>query len=248
MKVGVGQYWHDPAMLELWWSECMKGVKDIMVDMLKETNPKDAVGSRKWRQYCVVPARVVWEVALAHLVGALKYGRHNWRVAGISASVYRDAALGHIDQWWEGEDLDPETQANHIAHAIAGLNILLDSILRDDWNDDRPPKTEDMDLLRKEIQIKVDRLFRMYPNPVTPVTELNKDLDLPEWYGGQTKEPPEEEGVEVKWKQGEKTMDWDPKFGPSPKPGVIDWDTMMWSRSRTRGQGAVPKPPGSPGP
>ncbi len=168
-----------------------------MLDDLKETNPKDKIGSRKWRQYCVTPARVAWEVGIALLVGSLKYGRTNWRVAGITASVYVDAAKGHIDQFWEGEDLDPESQAHHIAHAIAGLNILLDSILRSDWNDDRPPKTEDMDLIRTETQAKVDRLFEMYPDPVMPVTQLNQELDLPEWNGGQTETPPKYVGGEI---------------------------------------------------
>ncbi len=73
---------------------------------------------------------------------------------------------------------------------------------------------------------------------------------------GQTKEPPEEEGVEVKWKQGEKTMDWDPKFGPSPKPGVIDWQAPLYEAEMKRVFGApvpreddvVSSPPGSPGP
>ncbi len=156
----------------------------------KMSNPKDKIGSRKWRQYCVIPARVAWEVGIAHLVGCLKYGRHNWRAAGIVSSVYVDAAKGHIDQWWEGEDLDPESHAHHLAHAISGLNILLDCILRNNWVDDRPPKTVDLDLIRTETQAKVDRLFEMFPNPVEPVTELNVDLGLAEWNGGVTKEPP----------------------------------------------------------
>lgn len=189
----------------------------------KASNPKDAIGSRKWRQYCVIPARVAWEVGIAHLVGCLKYGRMNWRAAGISASVYVDAAKGHIDQWWEGEDLDPESQAHHIAHAIAGLNILLDSILRSDWNDDRPPKTLDLDLIRTETQARVDRLFEMFPNPVEPVTELNVDLELPEWNGGVTKEPPEEEGTKVQWNTGEKTIDWDACFRETEKKFQMRW-------------------------
>lgn len=157
---------------------------------IKTSNPKDIIGSTKWRQYCVIPVRVMWEVGIAHLVGCLKYGRMNWRAVGVQGSVYRDAALGHIDQWWEGENLDPESHAHHIAHAIAGLNILLDCILRSDWTDDRPPRTLDLDLIRDETQGKVDRLFEMFPNPAPPVTELNVDEGLPEW------------------NEEEKTIDW----------------------------------------
>lgn len=186
----------------------------------KISNPKDAIGSRKWRQYCVIPARVAWEVGIAHLVGCLKYGRMNWRAAGIQSSVYVDAAKGHIDQWWEGEDLDPESHAHHLAHAIAGLNILLDCILRNDWTDDRPPKTVDMDEIRLNTQAKVNRLFEMFPEPVEPVTHLNVDQGLAEWNGGVTKEPPKAPEPQVMYVDG-----W-----PLPaKPiGPKDWDIGYW--------------------
>lgn len=193
----------------------------------KASNPKDGIVSTKWRQYCVFPVRVIWEVGIAHLVGALKYGRTNWRAAGVVASVYRDASMGHIDQFWEGEDLDPESRAHHLAHAIAGLNILLDSILRNDWVDDRPPKTTDLDKVREDTQTKVDRLFKMFPNPVPPVTALNVGDDLPEWNGGSefnvtikgnkgtydshaewVKAEPIEAGARVAWVDGKKVIDW----------------------------------------
>lgn len=185
VRVGHGTYWYDPGSLRIWWRECMSS--------LKATNPKDAIGSRKWRQYFVIPARVSWEVGIAHLVGALKYGRMNWRSAGVQASVYVDAARGHIDQWVEGENLDPESRANHIAHAIATLNILLDSILRGShaWVDDRPPKTPDLGEVRARAQEKVDRLFAMFPDPPPPCTDLNQHEVLPEWNGGMTQEPTE---------------------------------------------------------
>ncbi|SVD92517.1 uncharacterized protein METZ01_LOCUS445371, partial [marine metagenome] len=28
--------------------------------------------------------------------GAIKYGRHNYRIAGVRASVYIDATIGHL--------------------------------------------------------------------------------------------------------------------------------------------------------
>ena len=198
VTVGHGTYWYDPGYMRIWWRECTAGVRELIEEM-KETNPKDKIGSRKWRQYFCIPARVTWEVGIAHLVGRLKYGGINWRGAGVQASVYIDAAKGHIDQWVEGEDLDPESQANHLAHAIAGLNILLDCILRgeDAWTDDRPPKTPDLQKVREETQAKVDRLFEMFPNPPERCTELNYREGNPAWEGGRTKEPPEKEGTKV---------------------------------------------------
>jgi len=129
----------------------------------KETNPKDAVGTKKWRQYCTVPTTVIWELGVAMLEGARKYGRHNYRIAGVRASVYIDAAKGHIDQWWEGEDTDEESKLNHIVKAIATLVVLRDAMIHNKWVDDRPPKT-DLKALRADLQVAVDGIFERIPD------------------------------------------------------------------------------------
>ena len=130
---------------------------------VKDTNPKDAVGTKKWRQYCTVPTTIIWELGVAMLEGARKYGRHNYRVAGVRASVYIDAAKGHIDQWWEGEDTDEDSKLNHIIKAIASLAVLRDAMIQDRWVDDRPPRT-DLDKLRADLQVAVDGIFERIPD------------------------------------------------------------------------------------
>lgn len=129
---------------------------------VKDTNPKDAVGTKKWRQYCTVPTTVIWELGVAMLEGARKYGRHNYRIAGVRASVYVDAAKGHIDQWWEGEDIDEESKLSHITKAMASLLVLRDAMIQDRWLDDRPPKT-DLVALRADLQEAVDGIFERVP-------------------------------------------------------------------------------------
>jgi hypothetical protein len=106
----------------------------------KDTNPKDAVGTRR-AGLSAIPRPVLYEVGLAMLEGALKYGRHNYRIAGVRASVYYDAVNRHLDDWWEGQDYDPNAQAklHHISKAIAGLCVMRDSIMAGNWVDDRPP-------------------------------------------------------------------------------------------------------------
>lgn len=105
----------------------------------KDTNPKDAIGVRKL-PFSVLPFRVLVGVALGMLEGACKYGRHNYRAAGVRASVYFDAVVArHLLSWWEGEDIDPDSQLHHIDKAIAGLMVLRDSMLQGNWVDDRPP-------------------------------------------------------------------------------------------------------------
>lgn len=131
----------------------------------KETNPKDAVGVKKWRQYCTVPATVLWEVGVGMLEGARKYGRHNYRVAGVRASVYVDAAKGHIDQWWEGEDIDKDSSLSHITKAICSLVVLRDAMIQDMLTDDRPPKAR-LEAVRADLQKAVDEIFARYPEPL----------------------------------------------------------------------------------
>jgi hypothetical protein len=104
----------------------------------KQTNPKDLVGSRK-APLSTLPFRVLWRVGLAMLEGMVKYGRHNYRIAGVRASVYFDGLMRHMGAWWEGEDIDPDSGFNHIDKAIADLMVLRDSMLEGNWTDDRPP-------------------------------------------------------------------------------------------------------------
>lgn len=106
----------------------------------KDTNPKDAVGTRKV-PFSTLPFQVLLRVGLAMLEGALKYGRHNYRAAGVRASVYFDAVVArHLMSWWEGEDIDPDSNLHHLDKAIAGLMVLRDSMLQGNWVDDRPPR------------------------------------------------------------------------------------------------------------
>jgi len=140
-----------------------------MVSNPKDTNPKDAVGTKKV-PFSTISAPVMAEVGLAMLEGARKYGRHNYRVAGVRASVYYDATFRHMSAWWEGEDIDIDSDLNHVTKAIAGLMVLRDSMLKGNWVDDRPPKVQ-----KGWIQIlneKAKKIIEKYPNSKDPHTEL----------------------------------------------------------------------------
>lgn len=134
----------------------------------KDTNPKDLEGTRKVPISCV-PAPVMAEVGLALLEGARKYGRHNYRVAGVRASVYYDAAFRHLGAWWEGEDIDPDSGLSHVTKAIAGLCVLRDSMMRGNWDDDRPPRVAAGWV--GEMNAKAEAIIAAYPNPKAPFTE-----------------------------------------------------------------------------
>lgn len=144
-----------------------------MGDNFKDTNPKDAVGTKKV-PFGVLPLPVLGESALALLEGARKYGRHNWRIAGVRASVYIDAVImRHLSPFWEGEDIDPDSGLSHVTKAIAGLMVLRDSMIQGNWIDDRPPKSTEG--WKDELNKKAKDIIEKYPDAKAPYTELDKD-------------------------------------------------------------------------
>lgn len=133
----------------------------------KLTNPKDLVGVSKVPASCVSQL-VMMEVGLGMQEGALKYGRHNYRVTGVRASVYYDAARRHIDAYWEGQDIDPDSGLHHIAKAITSLIVLRDAMLQGLCTDDRPPQNVNLEAFLEVLNAKSAKLRETYKdrNPV----------------------------------------------------------------------------------
>lgn len=137
-----------------------------MAPVTKPTNPKDAIGSTK-TPFSTLSMRVIAEVGVAMLEGACKYGRHNYREAGVRASVYFDAVTArHLSAWWEGEDIDPDSGLSHVTKAISALVVLRDSMLAGNWIDDRPPKAEPGWLVA--LNELAAAIVAKYPNPKPP--------------------------------------------------------------------------------
>lgn len=135
----------------------------------KDTNPKDSVGVKK-SPLSVVPTQVIHEIGLGMLEGALKYGRHNYRVAGVRSSVYYDAAMRHLNEWWEGEDIDGPSGLSHVTKAMTTLAVLRDAMLQDKLTDDRPPPALNRQWL-EDYNKKAGELIDKYPNPVPAYTK-----------------------------------------------------------------------------
>jgi len=145
---------------------------NIIINETKETNPKDTVGVSKVPM-STVSGPVFMEVGLGMMEGALKYGRHNYREAGVRASVYFDGLMRHTWSWWEGEDIDADSGLNHITKAITDLVVLRDSMIRNNWTDDRPPKVKEGWI--QEFNKKAAELIKKYPNPVPAYTQINTE-------------------------------------------------------------------------
>lgn len=142
----------------------------------KPSNPKDAIGVTKVPLRSVISAQVMGEVALGMLEGALKYGRHNYRAVGVRASVYHDAAGRHLDAWWEGQDSDPISNLNHITKAISCLMVLRDSMLQENWVDDRPPRAKNQNWV-EEQSAHAKALLEKFPKPEQPWTQARVEED-----------------------------------------------------------------------
>ena len=169
--------------------EIMDRVKTKM-GLKKETNPKDAVGIKKAGLQCVsclfisalakiaggyryLRMKTLFAVGLAMAEGARKYGRHNYRVSGVRASVYYDALMRHLHQWWYGEDIDKDSNVHHIIKALACMAVFVDAMENGKWVDDRPPK----------VQMRVIEDLSGYS--ASRYYELILSLIMRWWEGGQ---------------------------------------------------------------
>lgn len=143
-------------------------------DTMKATNPKDAIGSME-PGLGVVPSTALFELAHAHADGAMKYGAHNWRAAGVRASIYRDAIDRHLTAWWEGEDRASDSGALHLAHVMACCAILIDAEACGKLADDRPvrPPEDWMEGARERFKT----LLATHPEPKERFTQAAMKQD-----------------------------------------------------------------------
>ena len=106
---------------------------------------------------------------LALLDGCLKYGRSNWRSAGVRASIYYDACMRHLSKWFEGETIDTDSGLPHLAHALACIAILIDAFEGGKLKDDRAYKGGYIELLKKVTPL------------VQKLKEVHKDKNPKHW-------------------------------------------------------------------
>jgi len=127
---------------------------------MKSSNPKQAFADRKIPIH-LWPDTATIMGSLALLDGALKYGRANWREAGVQASTYHDACRRHLASWFEGQDDDPDSGLPHLAHCLACIAILFDSQAKGNLTDDRQ-YPGGYEKLVKEMTQHVTRLKEKY--------------------------------------------------------------------------------------
>lgn len=135
---------------------------------LKLSNPKDAIGIRKFSM-STIPMQIVAEMSLGMLEGSCGYGRSNYRVCGARASVYFDAAMRHLMGWWEGQDIDPKSGLSHVTKALTSLAVLRDCMLNGNLTDDRPPEVSNQAWV-DEFNRKAGEILDRFPNKKPAIT------------------------------------------------------------------------------
>jgi hypothetical protein len=130
----------------------------------KDSNPKTFAATDR------LPMSLFPDTALAYgnlafLEGALKYGRYNWRVAGVRVSTYIDAARRHLMKYYSGEYADPKTNVPHLASVLACIAIIIDADEHGKLDDDRPPADTSLsveDNMLEQMQDTVRNLKRLF--------------------------------------------------------------------------------------
>ena len=88
---------------------------------------KDAIGNSEKPRLSLIPKSALWALAGALTYGEKHYGTHNWR-EGIKVSYLIDAAMRHMTQFMDGEDIDPGSNNHHLGNAMANLSMAIEMV------------------------------------------------------------------------------------------------------------------------
>ena len=91
----------------------------------------------------LLPPKAIFEVAKVLGFGAEKYGPENWRLLENLQDRYTAGALRHIFAHMDGEELDPESEMSHLAHALCCLLFKLEIELENAKIEEEKPREAD---------------------------------------------------------------------------------------------------------
>ena len=91
----------------------------------------------------LLPPKAIIEVSKVLTFGAEKYDAENWRKLDDLQNRYTAGALRHIFAHMDGEQLDPETNLSHLAHALCCLLFKLEIELENAKIEEEKPRETD---------------------------------------------------------------------------------------------------------
>lgn len=99
--------------------------------------------------FALLPPEALEEIVKVFGHGAKKYGPHNWRQDLHTTSYSRtySSIHRHLNAFWQREDVDPESQLLHLAHAASQIMILITQSkfgqnMDDRWSDEMYKKDD----------------------------------------------------------------------------------------------------------
>lgn len=104
-----------------------------------KVNKKNAMGALK-SPTSAIPPVAIFALGAAMNDGAQKYEAFNYRDSEVTASVFFNAAMRHLLDWWNGENFAPDSKVHHLGHLMACAAIPLDGMAQGNFIDDRPKK------------------------------------------------------------------------------------------------------------
>jgi hypothetical protein len=87
-----------------------------MSEEVRITSETGGQKGSKEERYDLIPTEPLRLLATLYGRGAQKYDDDNWR-RGYDWKLSYAALQRHINQFWSGEDIDPETQVPHVINA-----------------------------------------------------------------------------------------------------------------------------------
>ena len=100
----------------------MSKIDKVKASQNTTTGPRKFDGGKL--QYGLLPPLALKATVEILTFGAEKYEPNNWMHVPDSKRRYFDAAMRHMWAWKEGEQNDPESGKNHLAHAMCCLMFL----------------------------------------------------------------------------------------------------------------------------
>ena len=106
----------------------------------------------------LLPPKAIVEISKVLTFGAAKYDAENWRKLDDLQNRYTAGALRHIFAHMDGEELDPETNLSHLAHAMCCLLFKLEIELEERTKEKEPRETDGSEYTARDQSFESDIL------------------------------------------------------------------------------------------
>ena len=122
----------------------------------------------------LIPPEMINALGEILTFGAAKYEDRNWEKGMDWGRIY-GALQRHLNAWWGGELLDPETNKSHLWHAACCIAFLVTYEERKVGTDTRPTKKSDDKWKKNYVVTGVDINWPPMPDPRADSAQLVKN-------------------------------------------------------------------------